>query len=270
MAQWWHASVVHKHPHQHVTSYTASHAFQTCTSITWRSFLSPAGWEYLIVPKSTPEHSIPDLSLPSASVTPSISCFCDDDPWLTEHFFNKDGSTLTLRTKLEIMYSPWAMSMMNGYQAPARKSVKEFTGGPSGGGRGGDNDGGGDGGGGGGDEGREEQIWVLPLLTIAFAAFHLGYCIAVWMKDESFDFEFFRTGIGLFCLLAVAAIRLNNRTGIDAYLLGLGASVGVMLWTGERCLVKKEGIPAGIVSFFAAAMAAMFSTALREIIGWHL
>lgn len=39
--------------------------------------------------------------------------------------------------------------------------------------------------------------------------------------------------------------------------------------SGERCLVKKEGSPAGIVSFFAAAMAAMFSTALHQTIGWH-
>ncbi|MCO5552012.1 hypothetical protein L7F22_005520 [Adiantum nelumboides] len=266
MAQWWHASVVHQHPHQHVTAYSS---LQTCTRITWRSFPSSAGWECLIVPKSTPELLSTDVSLPSAPISRSISCFCDDDPFVTEHFFNKDGRTLTLRTKLEIMYSPWAMSMLNGYQIPVRKSFKELTGGPTGGGRGGDGDGGGDGGGGGGDEGKEEQVWLLPFLTIAFAAFHLGYCIAIWMKDGSFDFEFVRTGIGLFCLLALAAIRLNNRTGIDAYLLGLGASVGVMLWTGERCLMKKEGSPAGIVSFFAAAMAALFSTAIHETIRRH-
>lgn len=101
-------------------------------------------------------------------------------------------------------------------------------------------------------------------MTIAFAAFHLGYCIAVWIKDEALDLEFFRTGVGLFCLLAVAALRLNNQTGVDAYILGLGASVGVMLWTGERCLVKKEGIPAGIVTLFAAAMAVMFTVALYD------
>lgn len=155
------------------------------------------------------------------------------------------------------------MSMMNGF---GKSDPKEFTGGPTGGGAGGNDDDWGDGGGGGGDEGGDEQIFYLPLLTIAFAAFHLGYCIAVWLKDETLDSEFFRTGVGLFCLLAVAAIRLNNRTGIDAYILGWGASVGVMLWTGERCIMKKEGSPAGIVTLFAAAMAVMFTGALYDII----
>jgi hypothetical protein len=103
---------------------------------------------------------------------------------------------------------------------------------------------------------------LLPVLTLAFAAFHLGYCIAIWVKDDNLDFEFFRTGLGLFGLLAVAAMRLNARTGIDAYILGLGASVGVMVWTGERCLVKREGSPAGIVALFAASMALMFTAAL--------
>lgn len=85
---------------------------------------------------------------------------------------------------------------------------KIIAGGPPGNGKGGD-DGGGDGGGGGGDDDGEDHIFLLPVLTLAFAAFHLGYCIAIWVKDESLDFDFFRTGLGLFALLAVAALRLN-------------------------------------------------------------
>lgn len=225
-------------PWYHLSSYHAFHTMHTLSSIAFRSF---------------PLHNSP------------ITCFCDDDPPFPEHLLDKDGRHLSLRTKLEIRYSPWAMSMMNGFGKIDGKTAKEFTGSPTGGGRGGDDDAG-EGGGGGGDEGGDEQVYFLPLLTIAFAAFQLGYCIAVWMKDETLDFDFLRAGVGLFCLLAVAAIRLNNQTGVDGYIVGLGASIGVMLWTGEHCLVKKEGSAAGVVTLIAATMALMFTAALYKFI----
>lgn len=232
------------------------------SNIAARSFLFPTTLEdVLFVPNS-------EKGLPSAASCPSISCFCEDDPLIPEHLFDK-GGTFAFRTKLEIRYSPWAVSMMDGFGKVDKRMTKEFTGGPTGGGNGGNDDDGGDGGGGGGDDGGNARPDILPLLTIAFAAFHLGYCVAVWMKDEALDIGFLRTGICLFLLLAVAAVRMNNQSGLDAYILGLGASIGVMLWTGERCLSKKEGSPSGIVSLLAASMAVIFSAALFENLPWH-
>ncbi|KAH7315852.1 hypothetical protein KP509_21G068200 [Ceratopteris richardii] len=262
MAQCWPTFIAKTHPYRYFTFNTT---WQNYAGFTWRSFLSSASLECLIVPKGIEDFLSSDSVLASASSVPSISCFCDDDPLLTEHCQRKDLSTSSFHTRMGIVYSPWATSMMNGYQDSPRKPIRESTGGPTGGGRG-NGDGGGDDGGDGDDEGNEEQIWVLPLLTISFAAFHLGYCVAVWVKEKSFDLRFFLTGIGLFCQLAVAAVGLNNRSGIDAYFRGFGASIGVMLWTGEHCLRKRKGRTAGIVSLLAASMAAFFSSALYDII----
>ncbi|XP_024536237.1 uncharacterized protein LOC9645311 [Selaginella moellendorffii] len=192
-----------------------------------------------------------------------IVCFRDDDSAMPPELLDRDLRDFGVRTNLQMRYSPWAVDMINGMGTCDKKTLKKSNGGPCGGGRGrgDDGDGGGDGGGEGDDEGGE-YVFLLPVLTLAFAAFHLGYCIAVWVKDDSLDAGFFRTGLGLFCLLALAAIRLNSGAGLDAYVLGLGASLGVMAWTGERCLVKKEGSPAGIVALFAASMAVMFTAAL--------
>lgn len=196
-----------------------------------------------------------------ATTYPAVVCYRDDDAPLPEYLVEKNWSDMSARTSLEIRYSPWAVEMMNGYGKKNEKEIKETTGGPPNNGKGGDG-GDGNGGGGGGDDDGEDHIFLLPILTLAFAAFHVGYCIAVWVKDDSLDFEFFRTALALFGLLTISALRLNARTGIDAYILGLGASVGVMVWTGERCLVKREGSPAGVVALFAACMAVMFTAAL--------
>lgn len=228
------------------------------SSVSVSPFLVRTTWEDLSVPRLPSELTISDNCRVS-STYPAIVCFRDDDA--PELPVGRDLSDLSARTSFEVRYSPWAMQMLNGYGKKDKNDFKESTGGPPGNGKGGD-DGGGDGGGDGSDDDGEEHIFLLPILTLAFAAFHLGYCIAIWVKDESLDFEFFRTGLGLFGLLALAAVRLNARTGIDAYILGLGASVGVMVWTGERCLVKREGHPAGIVALFAASMAVMFTAAL--------
>ncbi|KAH7423187.1 hypothetical protein KP509_12G042800 [Ceratopteris richardii] len=262
MAQCCHSTVVYRCSQQYFAfSYSTS---QACKRSVLRSYLSE-GDSQSIAPKSTRAFRGTSIALPARLRSiPSISCFRDDDPFLTEHFFNRDRYARTIGKKLEITYSPWAMSMMNGYRIPFRIPIKESTGGPTGGGRG-NGDGDGDGGGGGDDEGEEEQLWLLPSLTIAFAVLHLGYCLAIW-KDEDSDLDFIWTGMGLFCLLILSAVRLNNQTGIDAYFLGLGASIGVMLWTGERCLLRKECSTAGLVSFFGAAMATLFSLSLHNII----
>ncbi|MCO5593628.1 hypothetical protein L7F22_047643 [Adiantum nelumboides] len=227
MAQWWHASPNHQLFHQHWSSYNAIQTMGALSSIAARSYLFPTALDDVFLVPNSDKGPLPVASCPS------ISCFCDDDPLIPEHLFDKEGGTFTFRTKLEIRYSPWAVSMMDGFGKADKRTPKQFTGGPTGGGNGGNDDDGGDGGGGGGDDGGNARPDILPLLTIAFAAFHLGYCIAVWVKDETLDIGFFRTGICLFLLLAVAAIRMNNQSGLDAYILGLGASVGVMFWTGK-------------------------------------
>eukprot|EP00252_Welwitschia_mirabilis_P024823 TRINITY_DN7512_c0_g2_i3.p1 TRINITY_DN7512_c0_g2~~TRINITY_DN7512_c0_g2_i3.p1 ORF type:complete len:256 (-),score=42.36 TRINITY_DN7512_c0_g2_i3:109-876(-) len=158
-----------------------------------------------------------------------------------------------------IRFGPWAESMLERDEKGLKRRDNESTGGPSGGGNDKDDD---DGGGGGGDDDSEDHLFMLPFLTLAFAAFHLGYCIAVWIKHDKLDSEFLRTGFGLFCLLVIAAIRLNRHAGIDAYILGLGSSVGVMVWAGERWIIKKETNPAAILALSAASIGVMFTIAI--------
>ncbi|XP_024400230.1 uncharacterized protein [Physcomitrium patens] len=192
---------------------------------------------------------------------PLVVCFREDDAPFPEYLVERNWSDMSVRTNLEIQYSPWAIQMMNGFAEEAKQ--KESTGGPPGNGKGGD-DGDGHGGGGGGDDDADDHIFLLPMLTLAFAAFHLGYCIAIWVKDDGLNLEFIRTGLGLFFLLAVSALRLNVETGKDAHVLGIVSSLGVMVWTGERCLIKREGSLAGVVAVFAASMAVTFTVALYQ------
>lgn len=184
-------------------------------------------------------------------------------------------------------------------------------------------------------------------------SFVIAYCLLArlsgWQRKVTLrDFLFDLYQIKFPCLIVMVACR---RTGIDAYILGLGASVGVMVWTGteifyltpvdskivtlevyiqvklkcslsdvslkclesfwmfkiyispvrftrssrsdtgisvddawkdntcwskclplctgERCLVKREGSPAGIVALFAASMAVMFTAALYHTFWVH-
>eukprot|EP00246_Nothoceros_aenigmaticus_P012206 TRINITY_DN3666_c0_g1_i1.p1 TRINITY_DN3666_c0_g1~~TRINITY_DN3666_c0_g1_i1.p1 ORF type:complete len:267 (-),score=50.19 TRINITY_DN3666_c0_g1_i1:107-907(-) len=247
---------------QHLMPHFSGSKMNTLSGMPLPSFLSRATcWEAMMLARFHPEIAGGDGSRVIFGY-PSVICFRDDDSPFPDHLLDKDYSDLSVRASLEIRYSPWAVEFMSGAAKMGSGKMKESTGGPSGGGKNGDGDGGGDGGGGGGDDDGEDHIFLLPVLTLAFAAFHLGYCIAIWVKDDQLDFNFFKTGLGLFGLLTIAALRLNARTGIDAYILGLGASVGVMVWTGERCLVKREGNPAGIVALFAASMSVMFTAAL--------
>ncbi|CAI5486284.1 unnamed protein product [Closterium sp. Naga37s-1] len=123
---------------------------------------------------------------------------------------------------------------------------KEQAGGGGGdsGGRGGDDDDGkgGDGGGDGGDDGDEgnrrsaNQIDALPFLSLAFAALHACYCIVIGLKEKVLPPDFLRTAAGLSSLLIASALRLNStRYGFDSYVLGLGASVGVSVWSVPLC-----------------------------------
>jgi hypothetical protein len=86
-----------------------------------------------------------------------------------------------------------------------RWTTKEWEGGDDGGGGRGDNDG-------------EDCIFLLPVLILAVAAFHLGYCITIWVKDDNLDSEFFQTGLGLFGQLAVAAILYIKATCLSVCL----------------------------------------------------
>eukprot|EP00850_Spirogloea_muscicola_P012527 SM000081S22661 [mRNA] locus=s81:340739:341364:- [translate_table: standard] len=59
---------------------------------------------------------------------------------------------------------------------------------------------------------------------------------------------------------------MSSRTGIDAYILGLGASIGVMLWTGERFCGKREVCPAGILTTLAGGMSFIFMAAVYYLV----
>ncbi|CAN6466665.1 unnamed protein product [Victoria cruziana] len=222
---------------------------------------NPSLWRWRSVFLRTPldVHLSPDFSS-------NIVCFREDDESpLSDDPFPADAGILVPRALSGLKYGPWAVGMVRGLGRPP---LKPSTGGPGGGGA--DDGRGGGGGGGGDDEGDGcgdddaggEDAYLLPMLTVALASVHLGYCVGVWARDEALDVRFLRTGVGLFCLLLVSALRLKCQSGLDAYILGLGASAGVMIWTGERCFVKKESTSAGFVSLLAASMSLIFSAAL--------
>ncbi|CAI5514188.1 unnamed protein product [Closterium sp. Naga37s-1] len=158
-----------------------------------------------------------------------------------------------------------------------QERIKEQAGGGGGdgGGRGGDDDDGkgGDGGGDGGDDGDERngrsdnQIDALPFLSLAFAALHACYCIVIGLKEKVLPPDFLRTAAGLSSLLIASALRLNStRYGFDSYVLGLGASVGVSVWSAERCFLRKEPSPSGVAALGSAIMAALYTCALYRTI----
>ncbi|CAI7918552.1 unnamed protein product [Closterium sp. NIES-54] len=175
---------------------------------------------------------------------------------------------------LDTRYGPWANAMM---ERQTMKSLQERIfkeqaggGGSDSGGRGGDDDDGkgGDGGGDGGDDGDEgnrrsaNQIDALPFLSLAFAALHACYCIVIGLKEKVLPPDFLRTAAGLSSLLIASALRLNStRYGFDSYVLGLGASVGVSVWSvfpsvslppcllaSERFLLRKEPSPSSVAA----------------------
>ncbi|CAI5994837.1 unnamed protein product [Closterium sp. NIES-65] len=176
-------------------------------------------------------------------------------------------------------YGPWANAMMERQTMKSlqERIFKEQAGGGGGdsGGRGGDDDDGkgGDGGGDGGDDGDEgnrrsaNQIDALPFLSLAFAALHACYCIVIGLKEKVLPPDFLRTAAGLSSLLIASALRLNStRYGFDSYVLGLGASVGVSVWSAERCFLRKEPSPSGVAALCSAIMAALYTCALYRTV----
>ncbi|CAI5458065.1 unnamed protein product [Closterium sp. Yama58-4] len=179
---------------------------------------------------------------------------------------------------LDTRYGPWANAMMEQRTMKTlQERIKEQAGGGGGdsGGRGGDDDDGkgGDGGGDGGDDGDEgnrriySQIDALPFLSLAFAALHACYCIVIGLKEKVLPPDFLRTAAGLSSLLIASALRLNStRYGFDSYVLGLGASVGVSVWSAERCFLRKEASPSGVAALCSAIMAALYTCALYRTV----
>eukprot|EP00271_Cylindrocystis_brebissonii_P007212 TRINITY_DN2047_c0_g1_i1.p1 TRINITY_DN2047_c0_g1~~TRINITY_DN2047_c0_g1_i1.p1 ORF type:complete len:512 (+),score=78.95 TRINITY_DN2047_c0_g1_i1:209-1744(+) len=222
--------------------------------------------------------NISPLSVPSFPVTAaayrkgngvglghSVKCFRDDDFVFPEKAVDSGFQSERARSStVTIAYSPWALSMLgDSFQVPSRAVTKEGIGGGPGGK--GPRDGGGDGGGDGeGDEDGDEDIYVLPLLTLAFAVLHLGYCAAVWLKDNGFHINLSKTGLGLFGVLAVAVIRMNCQTSFDASIFGLGASVGIMTWAAERSYMKREVAPSGVLAMCSGAISCAFTMALYQ------
>ncbi|CAI5460757.1 unnamed protein product [Closterium sp. Yama58-4] len=103
--------------------------------------------------------------------------------------------------------------------------------------------------------------------SLAFAALHACYCIVIGLKEKVLPPDFLRTAAGLSSLLIASALRLNStRYGFDSYVLGLGASVGVSVWSAERCFLRKEASPSGVAALCSAIMAALYTCALYHTI----
>jgi hypothetical protein len=142
--------------------------------------------------------------------------FLEDDQPYPATVTQRDMAELSLRARLETRYSSQlgagAIGTFGHHNLlQRRKDVKEsFGGSPPGGGKNnGRGRGDGGGGGGGGGEG-QTAIYLLPVLTLVFAAVFLGYAVAVGLKEEGMNMDFLRTSAGLFGLLALAAFRVNK------------------------------------------------------------
>lgn len=121
-AFWWQASLQRQFSCQ--VSRSKMHML---SSVTVSPFLSRTSCDDMLVPRLPTE---PTNSEPSKlSVTyPTIVCFRDDDAPFPEYLVERDWSDLSVRTNLEIRYSPWAVQMMNGFGRRDESRLKESTG----------------------------------------------------------------------------------------------------------------------------------------------
>lgn len=217
--------------------------------------------------------SLPTLVVSMPLHTPHIQpskvvSFRDDDVGFPDVPSEKASyfGDAAFRTKMQVAYSPWALQMVASFSVPETVPSKENLGGGNDGkgprnGDGGGNDGNGDEEGEG--EGEGEDL-LLPGLTLAFAALHLGYFVTTWLKEEGVDPHFTRTALSLLGLLAISLVRMSCQGGVDAYIIGLSASVGVMIWAAERSVSQRKATPGGIMAAFGAAMSFIFTAALYE------
>lgn len=195
-----------------------------------------------------------------------VQCFRDDDVIFPEQPLEKTNTLVesVFRTKMQVAYSPWALQMMDSFSVPETVPSKENVGGGNGGKGPRNGDGGGDDGNGDEGEGEEGEDFLLPGLTLAFAALQIGYCVTTWLKEDGLDPDFTRTALSLLGLLTVSLIRMSCQGGVDAYIIGLSASVGVMIWAAERSVSQRKATPGGIMALFGAAMSFIFTAALYE------
>ncbi|EFJ27756.1 hypothetical protein SELMODRAFT_411996 [Selaginella moellendorffii] len=61
------------------------------------------------------------------------------------------------------------------------------------------------------NSGEKHSSLVAARVLLAFSAFHLGYCIAAWMRKDGdkLGIEFYGVGLGLVCFLATAAVFVS-------------------------------------------------------------
>ena len=81
----------------------------------------------MLVPR--PPSELTNIESPKLSAAyPAVVCFRDDDATFPEYLVERDLSDMSVRTNLEIRYSPWAVEMMNGFGKKDDRPVKESTG----------------------------------------------------------------------------------------------------------------------------------------------
>jgi hypothetical protein len=97
------------------------------SSVTVSPYLSRTTWEDMLVPR--PPSELTNIESPKLSAAyPAVVCFRDDDATFPEYLVERDLSDMSVRTNLEIRYSPWAVEMMNGFGKKDDRPVKESTG----------------------------------------------------------------------------------------------------------------------------------------------
>eukprot|EP00271_Cylindrocystis_brebissonii_P019741 TRINITY_DN618_c0_g1_i1.p1 TRINITY_DN618_c0_g1~~TRINITY_DN618_c0_g1_i1.p1 ORF type:complete len:432 (+),score=46.69 TRINITY_DN618_c0_g1_i1:363-1658(+) len=201
----------------------------------------------------------------SRAIGDRVRCFRDDDVVLPEQLIVRPFvEDLKSRSHLTIGYSPWAMTMMGRLPAFSRAPLQAVTEVSMGGGRdGGKGTIGGDGEGewdddDDDDEDFDELAYVLPFLTAALGAVQLGYCTAVWIREQRFA----KTGFALFGLIAIAAARLSWQAGLDAYILGLIASFCITIWAADRSQMRFEVTPVCLLALLSATVTCVCGTAV--------
>ena len=121
-ALWWQASLQKQLSCQALRS-----KMHGLSSVTVSPYLSRTTWEDMLVPR--PPSELTNIESPKLSAAyPAVVCFRDDDATFPEYLVERDLSDMSVRTNLEIRYSPWAVEMMNGFGKKDDRPVKESTG----------------------------------------------------------------------------------------------------------------------------------------------
>ncbi|XP_024540710.1 uncharacterized protein LOC9656954 [Selaginella moellendorffii] len=108
------------------------------------------------------------------------------------------------------------------------------------------------------NSGEKHSSLVAARVLLAFSAFHLGYCIAAWMRKDGdkLGIEFYGVGLGLVCFLATAAVFVSLGAVSSEKLVAIWTCLAAMIATAEKCFFRKHRRLSGFVLLFGISTVA--------------